>query len=279
MLKRYLPVILLAISFNSYSQTETFHDFTVKNLLGDSVSMSTYYGKKVMVVNTATFCQFTPQYFDLADLYTQFRDSNFVIVGFPCNDFGGQEPGGDSTIYHFCIDSLGIEFPMMSKVSIISQDTAEVYKWLQRKDRNGVSDAHILWNFYKFLIDEAGHWVAYYPSTTSPMDPAIINWIHSPSVLPEDTTATAIKEPLQIRWSTPSISSGQLNVSFNNLGSRETKIRIYSISGQLLSSVYNGALQNGEMVHADIHSLESGIYFLNVVNGSVAKTFRFSVVK
>ena len=279
MLKRFSIFIFLAVSFSGFSQTETFHDFRVKNIFGDSVNMSDYYGKKVMVVNTASFCQFTPQYEDLENLYAQFRDSNFVIVGFPCNDFNGQEPGGDSAIYQFCVDSFGIQFPMMSKISVKAPNTAEVFKWLQTKSRNGVKDAPILWNFYKFLIDEAGNWVAYHPSSTSPLNQAIIDWIKSPSVLPPDTTSTSVQELLKINGGAPSIKSGKLSASFTNLKNAHTTIGIYSVLGQFVSKVYDGVLQNGEIIHADINSLENGIYFLHVTNGGVARTFKFSLVK
>ena len=277
MLYRLLIITLLAAPFLGFSQTETFHDFRAKDIFGDSVDMSTFRGKKVMVVNTATFCEFTPQYLDLTDLYSLYNSHNFEIVGFPCNDFGGQEPGGDSTILHFCVDSLGIPFPMMSKISIISQDTAEVYKWLQNKSRNGVSDAGIYWNFYKFLIDEAGNWFKYYPSTKNPMDQEIIDWILSPSVLPN--SPTGINESLQIDWTTPTIISGRLSASFTNLENRHTVVSIYSALGLLVQTVYDGSLHDGEIVESNISSLESGIYFLNVVNGVSVKTFRFSVVQ
>ncbi len=278
---RKLPIVLLALaSVIGYSQSsQTFHDFRVKNIFGDSVDLSAYHGKKVMVVNTATFCQFTPQYFDLEALYSQSEDSNFVIIGFPCNDFGGQEPGGDSTIYEFCVDSMGIQFPMMSKISITAPDTAEVYKWLQKKSRNGVSNANILWNFYKFLIDEAGNWVAYYPSTTSPLDQQIIDWIRSPSVLPPDTTTTGIENPGQFKINTISIISGMVKITLSNARNLPTEIKIFSSLGQLISTVYTGIPANGEIIQADISAFEKGIYFLNVVNGSTSRVKRFSVVK
>ena len=125
----------------------------------DTISFSQFYGKKVMVVNTASFCQFTPEFTQLEQLYTQYHQYNFEILGFPCNDFNSQDPHNDSTIIHFCTTGYGVTFQMMSKIFCVTGDTSPVYKWLQRANLNGVSDAHVGWNFNKFLIDEAGHWV------------------------------------------------------------------------------------------------------------------------
>lgn len=150
-------IFTLLISISGFSQIQTFHDYKGQTITGPNLNFSNFYGKKVMVVNTASFCGWTYQYETLQDLYDQYKNNNFEIVGFPCNDFSSQEPGSDSTINDFCTGIYGITFQMMSKVSIVSHDTAEVYKWLQRADLNGVADAHVSWNFNKFLIDEAGH--------------------------------------------------------------------------------------------------------------------------
>ena len=120
-----LPVFLL-LSFACFSQTETFHDFRAKTILGDDLPFSTFYGKKVMVVNTSTYCSYTYQYESLESLYTAYQDSNFMIIGFPCNEFGFQEPGADSTILEFCEEIYGIDFQMMSKVSTIGLGTDTV---------------------------------------------------------------------------------------------------------------------------------------------------------
>ena len=183
MKKIFTLLTFFCLAMVGFSQTTlTFHNYSSESIIGDTIHFSQYYGKKVMVVNTASYCVYTPQYTDLETLYNQYQQYNFEIIGFPCNDFAQQDPHNDSTINQFCTD-YGVTFQMMSKIATISQDTAPVYKWLQRAALNGVSDAHVAWNFNKFLIDEAGHWVRHCLSTVNPMDTSITNWIMTPSVV------------------------------------------------------------------------------------------------
>jgi glutathione peroxidase len=133
-------LILLYSSISAFSQTNSsFHDFEVRTILGDTISLSQFAGKKVMVVNTASFCSYTFQYGLLESLREQYSTAyNFEILGFPCNDFGNQEPGHDTTILEFCTNTYNVQFPMMSSIHIQTGDTAAVYKWLQRAELNGV---------------------------------------------------------------------------------------------------------------------------------------------
>jgi glutathione peroxidase len=172
-------IFLFAFKISAQSQT-TFHDYYAKTIKGDSISLSQFKGKRVLVVNTASFCGYTPQFAQLEQLYTQYKSYNFEIIGFPCNDFGSQDPYEDSIIDDFCKDNYGVTFQMMSKVEIVKGDTAPVYKWLQNAKLNGVKTVHVNWNFNKFLIDENGHWVKYLKSTTLPNDTSIVNWILKP---------------------------------------------------------------------------------------------------
>src|SRR5690606_11765256 len=133
-------------------------------------------GKRVLIVNTASECGYTPQYAQLQELYDKYKDKNFVILGFPANNFGGQEPGSNSDIVEFCQKNYGVEFPMMEKVSVKGEDAHPLFLWLTQKAQNSVSDAEIGWNFNKFLIDEKGQWVAHYPSRVEPLDPVIIEF-------------------------------------------------------------------------------------------------------
>ncbi len=130
-----------------------------------------------MVVNTASECGYTPQYADLQLLYEKYKDKNFVIIGFPCNDFGGQEPGSAKDIQAFCTKNFGVTFPLMEKTSVKGDDASPIYKWLCNKSENGVEDASVKWNFNKFLIDENGKYVKHYGSLTQPDDKDIISWI------------------------------------------------------------------------------------------------------
>ncbi len=164
---------IITMSFTS-SSLKTLHDFKVKALDGSEFDFSTLKGKKVLIVNTASECGFTPQYKDLESLYEKYKTNNFVVIGFPCNDFGGQEPGTASDIKAFCTKNYGVTFPMMEKISI---KTSDVYQWLTSKKANGVIDASVKWNFSKFLINENGQVVSHLGSMTKPLDKDITNWI------------------------------------------------------------------------------------------------------
>lgn len=159
------------------AQQKSFYDFTVKTIDGKDLPLSTFKGKKVLVVNVASKCGFTPQYAKLQELYTQYGNDNFVIIGFPANNFLHQEPGSDEEIKQFCTLNYGVTFPMMAKISVKGKDIAPLYQWLTQKSENGVEDAKVSWNFQKFLIDENGNWVASFSPTTDPMSEKIISLI------------------------------------------------------------------------------------------------------
>lgn len=157
----------------------SIHEFTVISIDGDSLNLSEFKGKKMMVVNTASKCGLTPQYKELEALYREFIDSNFVIVGFPANNFMAQEPGTDDEIAAFCSKNYGVSFPMMSKISVKGKDMHPVYKFLTSLSENGLEDNEVKWNFQKYLIDENGFLVRVISPTTPPNDPEIITWIKS----------------------------------------------------------------------------------------------------
>jgi glutathione peroxidase len=137
------------------------------NIYGEEVSLSEYEGKVVLVVNTASKCGLTPQYESLEKLYGELKDEGFVILGFPANNFMGQEPGTDEEIIEFCEKNYGVSFPMFSKISVKGYDQADLYKWLTKKEENGVVEAPVKWNFQKFLIDKEGNLVTYFPPKTT----------------------------------------------------------------------------------------------------------------
>lgn len=159
---------------NSQTEMKTLHDFTAKTLAGEDFDFSTLKGKRVLIVNTASECGYTPQYKQLQELYETYGGEDFIIIGFPSNDFGGQEPGSNEEIAAFCEKNFGVTFPMMDKIPVKGKDQHPVYAWLTQKEQNGVDDAKVRWNFNKFLIDENGHWVAYHPSGTDPLDEEIV---------------------------------------------------------------------------------------------------------
>ncbi len=157
----------------------SLHDFTVTDINGDEFDLSQLKGKKVLVVNTASECGLTPQYEVLEELFQEYGGDDFVIIGFPANNFGGQEPGSDEEIKSFCQKNYGVSFPMMSKISVKGDDKHPLYQFLTMKAKNGVEDAEVSWNFQKFLIDENGNYVAMVPPQESPASETIINWITS----------------------------------------------------------------------------------------------------
>ena len=152
--------------------TKSIYDFKVEALDGGTIDFSKFKGKKILVVNTASKCGFTPQYADLQKLYDKFKD-RLVIVGFPANNFGGQEPGTNTEIKEFCKKNYGVTFLMAAKVSVKGEDVAPIYKWLCNKTENGVLDAEIKWNFGKFLLDEKGNLITYFSSKVTPMSEEI----------------------------------------------------------------------------------------------------------
>ena len=173
-------ILLLAgiiIASISFSQKKTFYDIKVKDIEGNMVDLSKYKGKKVLVVNVASKCGYTPQYKKLEKLYKNYKDSNLVILGFPCNDFNEQEPGTEKEIKTFCTKNYGVTFPMMAKIKVLGDDMEPLYKWLQRKSENGVQDNDVKWNFNKFMISEEGEFQGYLPSQVEPDNQIIRNWI------------------------------------------------------------------------------------------------------
>ena len=160
---------------------KSIYDFKVTDLYGKEFDFSSLKGKKVMIVNTASECGLTPQYENLQSLYEQNKDNNFVIVGFPANNFGGQEPGSNEEIAQFCKMNYGVSFPMMSKISVKGDDMHPIYSYLTQKSKNGLEDSEVAWNFQKYLNDENGKLVRVVPPKTLPTDDTIVAWINQKS--------------------------------------------------------------------------------------------------
>lgn len=173
-MKTILAVTILAFATMFQTDSRSVHQFKVKTLEGKDFDFASLNGKKVMIVNTASECGYTPQYKDLQALYDKYKDKNFTIIGFPCNDFGGQEPGNSEEIRGFCTKNFGVTFPLMEKVSVT---TAPIYLWLKSKDLNGVEESKVTWNFNKYLIDEKGHLVRHVGTKVNPMDDEITKWV------------------------------------------------------------------------------------------------------
>jgi len=150
-----------------------FYSLSAKTIDGKDFNFEQLRGKRVLIVNTASECGMTPQYKGLQKLHEMYGGDNFVILGFPCNDFGNQESGSSDEIISFCSKNYGVEFQMMEKVKVKGEGVHPVYVWLKNKNENGVSDNSIKWNFHKFLIDADGHLIASLRSAVKPSDELI----------------------------------------------------------------------------------------------------------
>lgn len=176
----------LLLSVVSFAQTKTtknttmettIYQFKVKDIKGNDFDLASLKGKKVMIVNTASECGLTPQYKQLEELYETFKNKNFVIIGFPANNFGAQEPGSNEKIESFCSLNYGVTFPMMSKISVKGDDTHPLYQFLTQKKLNQIIDSEVQWNFQKYLINPDGTLYKVIAPQTSPIDEEIVNWI------------------------------------------------------------------------------------------------------
>lgn len=170
----FLSIFFFA-AFN-YAPVNSIHAFKVKSIEGKEIDFAKFKGKKILVVNVASKCGYTRQYEGLQKLFEANKDK-LVVIGFPANNFGQQEQGSDGEIQEFCKARFGVTFPLASKTDVIGENTNEVYKWLCSKDKNGVLDATIKWNFNKFLLDENGKLLAHFGSKAEPDGPEIAAYL------------------------------------------------------------------------------------------------------
>ena len=170
--------MLFILGLNLLAQTNSIHQFKATTISGEEFDFKSLKGKKILVVNTASECMLTVQFKKLQELYEEYGGDDFEIVGFPCNDFGKQDPGNDEEIIKFCSDKYGISFQMMAKISIKGENPHPIYKWLTSSKENGNLDAKVTWNFQKFLINENGEVVDFVAPIGSPKSKRIINWLN-----------------------------------------------------------------------------------------------------
>jgi glutathione peroxidase len=176
MKKLTLIFSFVLVSTIAFSQ-QSIYDFKVKDIDGKDFDLSSLKGKKVLIVNTASKCGYTPQYKQLEEVFKKYGGPNFTVIGFPANNFGSQEPGTNQEIEEFCEKNYGVTFKMMSKISVKGDDADPVYQWLTNKSKNGVMDSEVKWNFQKYLIDENGKLVEVLESKVKPDDEKIVSWI------------------------------------------------------------------------------------------------------
>ena len=169
------PFDMSTAAENTLEETaaKSVYDFTVKSIDGKDVKLSQYKGKKLLFVNTASECGYTPQYKQLEELYKKHGDK-VTVLGFPANNFGGQEPGTEAQIATFCEKNYGVTFPLFSKISVAGADTAPLYKYLSSKAQNGTVGEAPNWNFCKYLVNEKGQVVKFYASKVSPTSPELL---------------------------------------------------------------------------------------------------------
>ncbi|MBN2862395.1 MAG: glutathione peroxidase [Bacteroidales bacterium] len=175
-IKIRILVFLLIFPSAVFAQQSAFYDFKVKTLEGEDFDLSSLKGMKVMVVNTASKCGYTPQYKDLEELHRQYGQK-LVIIGFPANNFLNQEPGSALEIRQFCTDNYNVTFTLMEKISVKGKDMHPLYKWLTSKEQNGVMDSEVKWNFQKYLIDENGKLIDVLYSKEKPGSEKVMAWL------------------------------------------------------------------------------------------------------
>lgn len=179
LMKNLLFAIFISIgSLTAFSQgSRSFYDLEALTIDGKDFDFSSLKGKKVLIVNTASKCGNTPQYANLEKLYQRYGGDEFVILGFPANNFLNQEPGTNEAIMEFCRLNYGVTFQMMSKISVKGDDMHPVYKWLTLKEENGVMDSEVRWNFQKYLVSEKGRLVSVVRPKEDPLSDEIVGWI------------------------------------------------------------------------------------------------------
>ena len=172
-LTKLIFMVFLSIFFKSNAQEHSsIYDLTYTSITGEKVYMETYKGKYILFVNVASECGFTSQYEDLEKLAETYKDK-LVVLGFPCDQFGGQEPGNSEQILSFCKERYGVTFPLSEKIKVKGDNQHEIYDWLTNKKRNGSSSTIVKWNFQKYLVSPNGKFIDFYYSVTKPLSEKI----------------------------------------------------------------------------------------------------------
>ncbi|MBL7921750.1 MAG: glutathione peroxidase [Bacteroidia bacterium] len=177
-IKLFMTPFFFLSSFLKGQPSSSILQFTATSIEGKQIDFKEFKGKKIIIVNTASECGLTPQFKELQTLYTTYKDSGLMIIGFPTNDFAHQDPGTNNEIHSFCERNYGVTFLMMQKISVKGADTHPVYKWLTQKSQNGVMNSTVKWNFQKYLIDENGFLVSVVSPWKKPDCKKIIKWLN-----------------------------------------------------------------------------------------------------
>jgi len=164
----FLGTAIMSFKTKNMHDHHSIYDIHINSLMGDPIDLNEFKDKKILFVNVASECGFTPQYEDLQKLHEKYADQ-LVIIGVPCNQFGGQEPGDAKEISSFCKKNYGVTFLLTEKVDVKGANAHPLYKWLTDKHQNGVMDSEVKWNFQKYLVDQNGHWQEYFSSKVKPL--------------------------------------------------------------------------------------------------------------
>ena len=157
-------------------ESKSIYDISINSLMGEKIDLNEFKGKKILFVNVASKCGFTPQYTDLQKLHDTYGDK-LVLIGLPCNQFGEQESGTAEEIESFCTKNYGVDFLMTEKIEVKGENQHPLYQWLTKKENNGVESSTVKWNFQKYLVDEEGQYLSFYYSITKPFSDKIIKYL------------------------------------------------------------------------------------------------------
>ena len=174
MIIRFSITIFITVFFFSLAMTQSIYDISINDIDGNQINIESFKGKKILFVNVASNCGFTNQYESLEKLHNNY---NIIVIGIPCNQFGGQEPGSLSEIKRFCTDAYNVSFILTEKIEVKGVNQHPLYRWLTDKKLNNVKESRVRWNFQKYLVNEQGELVDFFYSTTSPISSKIISLI------------------------------------------------------------------------------------------------------
>ena len=171
-MKNLILTIMAIFSFSNIDAQESIYDLAINDISGNLIDLNEFKGKHILFVNVASECGFTSQYAGLEELHQQYKN-DLIVIGLPCNQFGGQEPGAEKEIQQFCTKNFGVSFLMTEKIDVKGKMKHPIYNWLTNKNVNGKSSSSVKWNFQKYIVDGKGNFVNYFYSTTKPMSPKI----------------------------------------------------------------------------------------------------------
>ena len=258
-MKTYILVLLMAFTISA-TAAEDFYALKAVNINGDTLHFSELKGKKLMIVNVASFCGYTPQYAQLQELYEKYGGEKFEIIAFPANNFNSQEPGTDEEIDNFCKENFGVTFTMMSKISVKGTDKHPVYQWLTQMNKNDVANQEVLWNFQKYMITEDGKLWKIFSTQTSPLVADITNWLDQGT---NSINSTNTDDMISVY---PNPANDFITIQFSNKGLKpfvtSDKVVIFDMLGVEIMSVGTGLDLSTQRI--DVSKLNPGMYFIRI---------------